>query len=81
MEPMQKAFKHPLARNATSVKARLRDGGDETLLVVLTTLALDEGAKGYSAKNIGRLRQAAEAFIADNGEFAGYTIVNRPKDW
>jgi hypothetical protein len=70
-----------LARNATSVKARRRDGGEETLLVVLTTLTLDEGAKGYNAKNIGRLRQAAEAFMAENAEFAGYAILNRPKEW
>jgi hypothetical protein len=78
---MQKAFKHPLARNATSVKAHGRDGADETLLVVLTTLTLDESAKGYSAKNVGRLRQAAEAFLAENAEFAGYAILNRPKEW
>ena len=78
---MQKAFKHPLARNATSVKTHGRDGADETLLLVLTTLTLDEGVKGYSAKNIGRLRQAAEAFLAENAEFARYAIVNRPKEW
>jgi hypothetical protein len=81
MDLMQKAFKHPLARNATGVKARRREGGDETLLIVLTTLTLDESAKGYSAKNIARLRQAAEAYLADNAEFAGYAIVNRPKEW
>jgi hypothetical protein len=81
MDPMQKAFKHPLARNATSVKARQRDGGEETLLVLLTTLTLDESAKGYNAKNMGRLRQAAEAFLAENAEFAGYAILNRPKEW
>ncbi|HXT08825.1 MAG TPA: hypothetical protein VN715_18050 [Roseiarcus sp.] len=78
---MQKTFKHPLARRATSVKARLRDGGEQTLLVVLTTLELDEKAKGFNAKNIGRLRQAAEAFLTEDAEFAGYAILNRPKDW
>ena len=78
---MQKAFKHPLARKATGVRAGRRDGGEETLLVILTTLELDEGAKGFNAKNIGRLRQAAEAFLSENTEFAGYAIVNRPKEW
>lgn len=78
---MQKAFKHPLARKATSVKARLRDGAEQTLLVVLTTLELDESAKGFSARNTGRLRRAAEEFLAENAEFAGYAIVNRPKEW
>ena len=81
MDPMQNAFKHPLARNATRVKAHLRGGGEETLLVVVTTLALEEGAKGYNARNIGRLRQAAEAFLAENAELSGYAILNRPKDW
>jgi len=78
---MQNTFKHPLARNATSAKAWLRDGGEQTLLVVLTTLELDEKAKDFNARNIGRLRQAAETFLTENAEFAGYAIVNRPKHW
>jgi hypothetical protein len=81
MDPMQKAFKHPLARRATSVRARLRGGGEQTLLVVLTTLELDESAKAFSSRNVGRLRQAAEAFLTENTEFSGYAIVNRPKEW
>ena len=78
---MQKAFKHPLARRATTAKVRLRDGSEQTLLVILTTLELDETAKGFHAKNVERLRQAAADFLGEAEGLAGYTIVNRPKDW
>jgi hypothetical protein len=78
---MQKAFKHPLARKATTAKVRSRDGVEQALLVILTTLELEEGAKSYNAKNVDRLRRDAESFIAENAEFAGYTIINRPKEW
>ncbi len=78
---MQKAFKHPLARKATTAKVRLREGGEHALLVILTTLELDESAKGFSKKNVDRLRGAAEAFVADAKELAGFVVVNRPKEW
>ena len=78
---MQKAFKHPLARKATTVKARLRGGGDETLLIVLTTMELDSKAKGFSRKNSDRLHDAAQAFVAETESLAGYAIINRPKEW
>jgi len=81
MDPVQKAFKHPLARRATTAKARLRDGSEQTLLVILTTLELDESAKGFHARNLERLRHAADAFLAEVEGLAGYTIVNRPKEW
>lgn len=81
MGPMQKTFKHPLARKSATAKLRLRDGGEQALLVILTTLELDETAKGFRAKSVERLRHAADAFLEEADEFAGYTMVNRPKDW
>jgi hypothetical protein len=78
---MQKAFKHPLARKATTAKVHLRDGGEQMLLVVLTTMELDAGAKGFSQKNFNRLREAVEAYLAEAKGLAGYTVINRPKDW
>jgi imidazole glycerol phosphate synthase subunit HisF len=78
---MQKAFKHPLARKATTAKARLRGGGEETLLIVLTTMDLDASAKGFNRKNFDRLNDAAQAFVAESEGLAGYAILNRPKEW
>jgi hypothetical protein len=78
---MQKVFKHPLARKATTAKARRRGGGEETMLVILTTMELDAGAKGYSKKNVERLQDAAQEFLAETKGLAGYAILNRPKDW
>ncbi len=81
MGAMSKTFKHPLARNATTAKAHRLQGGEETLLVVVTTLELDPKAEGFSAKNVARLRKAAEEFVAEAGDLSGYVIINRAKDW
>jgi hypothetical protein len=78
---MQKAFKHPLARKATTAKARLRGGGEETLLIVLTTLELDASAKGFNRKNFDRLHEAAKTFVGEEQGLAGYALLNRPKEW
>ena len=78
---MSKAFKHPLARNATVTKLHAREGGEKDLLIVVTTLELDAAAKGFSAKNFQRLHEAAKAFVTDMKDAAGYTIINRAKDW
>jgi inorganic pyrophosphatase len=78
---MSKVFKHPLARRATMAKLRLRDGGEQQILVVVTTLALDAAAKDYNAKNVERLRDAAQTFVKETEPLAGYSLVNRAKDW
>jgi len=78
---MSKVFKHPLARRATVTKLHAREGGDNDLLIIVTTLALDAAAEGFSAKNFERLHEAAKAFLAEEKELAGYVLVNRAKDW
>ena len=78
---MQKLFKHPLARKATTTKVRRRQGEEETLLVILTTMDLDAKAKGFSQKNFDRLNGAAQSFLAEAEDVTGYTIINRPKEW
>jgi hypothetical protein len=80
-ETMSKTFKHPLARKATTTKLRARDGAEQEILVIITTLELDIGAKGYSAGNVERLHEAARAFLAETAELGGYVLVNRPKEW
>ena len=78
---MKKHFKHPLARAATTARLCGRDGAEQDCLVIVTTLALEPAAKGYSAKNVERLQAAAKEFLDENAEIAGYALVNRPKDW
>ncbi|MDE3174941.1 MAG: hypothetical protein KGM15_02395 [Pseudomonadota bacterium] len=78
---MSMVFKHPLARKATLTTAHLRKGVEKKVLLVVTTLELDPQGKGYSAKNVERLHDAARAHLAQAPELAGYVIVDRPKDW
>jgi len=78
---MEKAFKHPLARRATTATVRRREGGEQTILFIVTTLELDPGDKRFNPKNVNRLQHAAEAFLAEAKQLSGYALVNRPKDW
>ena len=78
---MSKVFKHPLARKATVSKLHAREGGEKDLLIVVTTLELDAAAKGFSAKYVERLHEAAKAFVAETPDLAGYVFVNRAKEW
>jgi hypothetical protein len=78
---MHKAFKHPLARNATTARQRRRQGEDETVLVIVTTMDLDPNSKAYSRKNFERLDDAAKTYLAEAADVAGYVIVNRVKEW
>ena len=78
---MNKAFKHPLARKATIATAHPRKGGEQKMLLIVTTLELDPGGKGFNAKNVERLHNAAKAQVAEEPGLSGYLIVDRPKDW
>jgi hypothetical protein len=78
---MSHVFKHPLARKATVTKLRQREGVEHEVLVIVTTLELDVAAKGFNAKNVERLHEAAKAFLAEAKDLAGFVVVNRPKDW
>jgi hypothetical protein len=78
---MVKVFKHPLARKATSATLRRRDGGEDEVLIIVTTLKLDAAAEGYNAKTVERLHDAAKAFIAETERLTGYVLVNRAKEW
>ena len=78
---MEKAFKHPLARRATTATVRHREGGEQSILFIVTTLELDPAEKRFNQKNVNRLHNAAQAFLAEAKEISGYAFVNRPKDW
>ena len=78
---MYKHFKHPLARAATVARLRGRDGTEQDCLIIVTTLEIIPEAKGYSAKNVARLNEAAKEFLDENEGIATYTVVKRPKEW
>jgi hypothetical protein len=78
---MNKVFKHPLARRATVATAHPRKGGEQKMLLIVTTLELDPKSKGFSASNVERLHDAAKAHLAEAPDLGGYLIVDRPKEW
>ena len=78
---MTKEFKHPLARRAKVWAAKTRDGADQKLLIVVTTMELDPEKDAYSQKHFDRLAKAAQEFVAETPDVDGYIIASRAKDW
>ncbi len=81
MITMDKTFKHPLARRATTAIAHGRDGAERHVLLIVTTLELNADAKGFKRENVERLHAAAQAYLAETAQIAEYAVINRPKDW
>lgn len=78
---MTKDFKHPLARRAKIWAAKTREGADQNLLIVVTTLELNPKQEAYSQKHVDRLAKAAQEFVAETPDLDGCVLVNRPKEW
>ncbi len=74
-------FKHPLAKKAKVWSCVTADGGEQRILVIVTSLALDANDEGYKQKLVDRLSQAAREYLAESGEAAGYILMNRIKEW
>jgi hypothetical protein len=74
-------FSHPLARGARVWPLINRDGADQHLLVILTTLVLDPKSERYRPKMVDRLSRAAQELIAESPDLAGFTLINRFRDW
>ena len=75
------AFSHPLARGAKVWTARAHDGSESRVLVIVTTIPLDPGEKGYKKSLVERLSRAAHDYLADSKEAASYLLLNRLRDW
>jgi hypothetical protein len=75
------AFSHPLARAAKVWTAKAHDGGEQRVLVIVTTIALDPGEKGYKKSLVERLSRAARDHLADSNEAASFMLMNRMRDW
>jgi hypothetical protein len=74
-------FSHPLARGAKVWPLKNRDGAEQHLLVILTTLVLDPEIERYRPKTVDRLSRAAHEFIAESPDLAGFSLINRFRDW
>jgi hypothetical protein len=75
------AFIHPLARGAKVWTARSRDGAEERILVIVTTIALDPRQKGYKKSLVERLSRAAREHLDASSEAPSFMLVNRLRDW
>jgi hypothetical protein len=75
------AFSHPLARGAKVWTARAHDGGEQRVLVIVTTIPLEPGEKGYKKSLVERLSRAAGDYLADSKEAASFMLMHRLRDW
>jgi hypothetical protein len=74
-------FTHPLARAAKVWPMRSRDGHDQKVLVIVTTLTLDAESESHKPKLVERLSAAAQNFLATSKEATGFVLINRLRDW
>ena len=75
------SFSHPLARAAKVWTAKAHDGGDQRVLVIVTTIPLEPNDKGYKKSLVERLSRAAGDYLADSNEAASFLLMSRMRDW
>ena len=75
------AFAHPLARVAKIWTARGQDGLEQHVLVVVTTVPLEKGHKGYKKALVDKLSHAVQDHLKETNEAGAYMLVNRMRDW
>ena len=78
---MSMAFSHPLARGAKVWTAKAQDGGEQRVLVIVTTIPLEPNDKGYKKSLVERLSRAAGDYLADSNEAASFLLMSRMRDW
>jgi hypothetical protein len=74
-------FSHPLARAAKVWRAKTHDGGEQRLLVIVTTIPLDEKSKQYKKGLVERLSNAAQKYLTESAAASGFVLINRMRDW
>jgi hypothetical protein len=77
----QMAFVHPLARGAKVWTAKDHNDSEQRVLVVVTTIPLDPGQKGYKKSLVEKLSRAASEHIAKSKEAESFMLINRLRDW
>ena len=74
-------FSHPLARGAKVWTAKAHDGSESRVLVIVTTIPLESGEKGYKKSLVERLTRAARDYLAGSNEAASFILMHRLRDW
>ena len=74
-------FSHPLARAAKVWTATGPDDSEQRVLVVVTTIPLDPGHKGYKKSLVQKLSRAARDHLAETNAAGSYILINRLRDW
>jgi hypothetical protein len=75
------AFSHPLARAAKVWTAKTHDGGEQRVLLIVTTIPLEPNDKGYKKSLVERLSRAARDYLADSKDAASFLLMSRMRDW
>ena len=74
-------FAHPLARAARVWTARGADDHEQRILVVVTTIPLEPGHKGYKKSLVEKLSRASQEYVVQSKEADAYVLINRLRDW
>ena len=64
-----------------SVDRETHDGAEQRVLVIVTTIPLEPGDKGYKKSLVERLSRAAHDHLADSKEAASFLLMSRLRDW
>lgn len=61
--------------------AKAHDGGEQRILVIITTIPLEPNDKGYKKSLVERLSRAARDYLAESHEAASFLLMSRLRDW
>jgi len=75
------SFVHPLARGAKVWAARGPDDSEQRILVIVTTVPLEAGHKGYKKSLVEKLSRAAREHLAESKEADSFVLISRLRDW
>ncbi len=75
------SFSHPLARAAKVWPAEVTGGQTLQILVVVTTLDLDQTSEQYNPEMVERLSSAAQEYVDGTNEVDGFLIATKAIGW
>ena len=61
--------------------AKAPDGAEQRVLVIVTTIPLEPGDKGYKKSLVDRLSRAAQDYLVDSKDAAAFMLLSRLRDW
>ena len=61
--------------------AKAPDGAEQRVLVIVTTISLEPGDKGYKKSLVDRLSRAAQDYLANSKDAASFMLLSRLRDW